>query len=178
MRAEETRPERTCSQEGSWFVCQVNPREEKRAKFFLELKTFKVYLPMMEAQRAIGATRIFVQRPLFPSYLFVRLNAEKEVPFVRWTKGVRNLLPESLHPVAVDDPVVESIQALGQRDGIIRRQPLRRSDKVRILSGPFKELLGVFDEWSSDQGRVRILLSLVTYQARVELHHSLVEKVA
>jgi len=61
---------------------------------------------------------------------------------------------------------------------VIRKKPLKKNDRVRIARGPMKDLLGIFDEWSSDRGRVRILLHFIKYQARVELHHSLVEKVA
>jgi hypothetical protein len=41
-----------------------------------------------------------------------------------------------------------------------------------------KDIIGVFDHWSSDQGRVKVLLNFINYQASVELHHSLIEKVA
>jgi transcription antitermination factor NusG len=57
-------------------------------------------------------------------------------------------------------------------------RPLQKNDNVRIARGPMKDVLGVFDHWSSDQGRVRVLLNFINYQASVELHHSLVEKVA
>jgi transcriptional antiterminator RfaH len=164
-------------EEKSWFVCQTNTREEKRAKYFLEEKGLEVHLPIMEAQKWQGVRRVIVQKPLFPNYLFVRFYQETDMPDVRWTRGVRKILPECLCPVSVDDQVVESIRALAQEDQIIRRQPLRRKDRVRIVSGPFKEIMGVFQEWTSDQGRIRILLQIVDCQMRLELHHTLVEKV-
>lgn len=161
-----------------WFVCQTKSRKEERARYFLERKGFEVYLPMMEAQRVIGHKTTLMPKPLFPNYLFVRFNQEEDVPLVQWTQGVRKILPESIHPGAIDDQVVESLRSLAQRDGIIRKQPLKKFDTVRILRGPLKEIMGIFEEWSSDKGRIRILLSFVNYQARVELHHSYVEKVA
>ena len=162
----------------SWFVCQTKSREEERARYFLEKKGFEVYLPLMEAHRTVGSRAIFIQKPLFPNYLFVRFNEASDLPHVRWTQGVLKILPEGPQPMALDDQVVESIRALAQKDGIIRRQPLRKSDTVRILRGPFKEFLGIFEEWTSDKGRVRILLRFVNYNVRLELHHTLVEKAA
>jgi hypothetical protein len=41
-----------------------------------------------------------------------------------------------------------------------------------------KDLLGIFDRWVSDSERVRVLLSLVGYRPAVEMHYSLLEKVA
>jgi hypothetical protein len=36
--------------------------------------------------------------------------------------------------------------------------------------------LGIFEYWTSEEGRVRVLLNFINYQASVELHHSFVEK--
>jgi len=161
-----------------WFVCQTNVREEDRARYYLEEKGFQVYLPMMEMERFVGCRNGLIRKPLFSNYLFVRFHEETEAPYVCWTRGLRKILPESSRPMAVDDQVVESIQLLAQRDGIIRKQALRKKDRVRILRGPFKDIMGIFEEWTSDAGRVRVLLRFVDYQARLELHHSLVEKVS
>jgi transcription antitermination factor NusG len=49
---------------------------------------------------------------------------------------------------------------------------------VRIKSGPLKDLSGIFERWVSDNERVRILLNLIGYQPAIEIHCSLVEKVA
>ncbi len=162
---------------GSWFVCQTKVREEARARYFLAEKGFEVYLPMMESQRMVGSKVILGQKPLFPNYLFARFsNDAADLYAVRWTKGVLKILPESVSPASVDDRVVESIMALSQEDGVVRQRTLKRNDRVKILSGPFKEVMGIFEEWTSDSGRVRILLQFVNYQARVELPYGLVEK--
>jgi transcriptional antiterminator RfaH len=162
----------------SWFVCQTHVREEDRARHYLEEKGFGVYVPMMEIQKTLGSRVALVRRPLFPSYLFVRFEKEEQIPFVRWTRGVRRILPESIHPILVEDRVVETFRVLEQRDGIIRKNAFVKNDRVRILRGPFKELSGIFEAWASDRGRVRVLLQFVNFQARIELHQSLLEKVA
>ena len=167
-----------CALGTSWFVCQSKPREEVRARYFLADKGFEVYLPMMEAQRIVGCRASWCHKPLFPSYLFVRFDEVDNLATVRWTKGIHKILPASTHPVAVDEEMISSIRSLAHRDGIIRKRPLRKNDRVRILQGPFKELIGIFEEWASDSGRVRILLEFVNYQARIELHHTLLDKVA
>lgn len=161
-----------------WFVVQANPREEERAQHFLEEKGFRTYLPRMETVTVRGFRSVTLHKPLFPGYLFCFFDLNESLVFVRWTKGVKKLLPESVSPVPVDPHVVDAIRSLEQRDGVIRKQPLQKNDKVRIARGPLKDVLGIFDHWSSDQGRVRVLLNFISYQASVELHHSLLEKVA
>ena len=164
--------------ESPWFVCQTNPREEKRARHYLEEKGFEVFLPMMVTSRAVGLKAVLFQRPLFPGYLFVRMNGCEDAAYVRWTQGIRKMLPDSLSPLALEDGVVESIRMLADKQGLVRRRPLRHRDRVRILAGPFKGLMGIFEHWASDQGRVAVLLEFVSYQARVELHCTQLEKVA
>jgi len=161
------------------FRPSPKPREEERALYFLEEKGFETYLPMMEVVSLRGFKNKTSEKPLFPGYLFCRFEKEDEsLAHVRWTRGVKKLLPESVNPIPVDNEVVKAIQSLQQKDGVIRQQPLQKHDSIRIARGPMKDILGVFDYWTSDQGRVKVLLNFINYQASVELHHSLIEKVA
>jgi transcription antitermination factor NusG len=52
------------------------------------------------------------------------------------------------------------------------------NDVIRIKTGPLKDLLGIFERWVSDSERVRVLLNLIGYQPSIELHYSMIEKVA
>ena len=161
-----------------WYVVQSKPREEERARYYLEDKGFATYLPMMEVVSLRGFKNVTTERALFPGYLFCRFNPDDSLAHVRWTRGVKKLLPESVHPISVENEVVEAIRGLQQKDGVIRQKPLQQNDRIRIARGPMKDILGVFDHWTSDSGRVKVLLNFINYQASVELHHSLVEKVA
>ena len=161
-----------------WYVVQSKPREEERALHFLKEKGFHTYLPRMEVVKVRKFKNVKSKQALFPGYLFCRFDKDENLGHVRWTQGVKKLLPESVSPMFVDDEIVQAIHSLEQEDGVIRQQPLQKNDQVRIARGPLKDLLGVFDHWSSDQGRIKVLLNFINYQASVELHHSLVEKVA
>jgi transcription antitermination factor NusG len=132
----------------------------------------------MEVEKVRGIKRITMGKPFFPSYLFCRFDPKESLSHVRWTQGVLKILPESVSPFPIPAEVVASIQSLEQKDGVIRKKPLRKSDRIYITRGPMKDILGIFDHWASDEGRVRVLLNFVHYQATVELHHSLVEKMA
>jgi transcriptional antiterminator RfaH len=162
-----------------WYVVQSKPREEERALHFLQEKGFHTYLPRMEVVRIRGFKNVKTEKPLFPGYLFCRFKkSDDNLAHVRWTQGVKKLLPESVSPMPVEDEIVDAIHSLEQHDGVIRQQPLEKHDKIRIARGPMKDILGIFDHWTSDQGRVKVLLNFINYQASVELHHSLVERVA
>ena len=161
-----------------WYVVQTKPRQEERAHYFLAEKGFEVYLPKMEVVTVRGHKRKLLEKPLFPNYIFSRFDQQESLAHVRWTKGVVKILPVSSRPQPVDNEIVRSVMRLAQKDGVIRKNSLKPKDKVRIVKGPFKDLLGIFEHWTSAQGRVRVLLNLINYQASVELHHSMLEKIA
>jgi len=159
-----------------WYVIQTKPREEDKAAFFLTQKGIEVYLPKIEVAIFHGGRSMYVLKPLFPRYLFARFIAQTEIDRVRWTKGVTKVLWESIKPTPISEAIIEAIKTLECADGIIRRRKFKKNDKIKIVRGPLKDIEGIFEQWTSDKGRVRVLLNLISYQARVELHHSLIEK--
>ena len=160
-----------------WYVVQSKPREEERAQHFLNEKNLQTYLPRMEVVTNRGSRSVIEEKPLFPGYLFCRFDPEESLAYVRWTKGVAKILPESVNPMPVSEGVVRAIRGIENKDGIIRKRPFEKNERIRIARGSMKHMLGIFDHWTSDQGRVRVLLNFVNYQASVELHHSLIERV-
>jgi transcriptional antiterminator RfaH len=161
----------------SWYVVQSKPREEERALHFLQKKGFQVYLPRMEIVKMRGFKNTKTQKPLFPGYLFCRFDIGENLSHVRWTQGVKKLLPESVNPISVENEVVKAIQSLEQKDGVIRKKPFAKNDRIRIARGPMKDVIGIFDHWTSNCGRVRVLLNFINYQASLNLHYSFIERV-
>ena len=118
-------------------------------------------------------------KPLFPNYIFGKLDLEQDFKLVRWARGVRKVLGFGGYPTPVAEEVVEIIKKRADGDGIMRKNyHFEPNDLVRIKTGPLKDLLGIFDRWVSDNERVRILLNLIGYQPAVEMHYSMIEKVA
>jgi len=74
---------------------------------------------------------------------------------------------------------VEIIKERTDTRGVVRvKGDYKPNDVVRVRTGPLKDLLGIFERWVSDSERVRILLNLIGYQPSIELHYSMIEKVA
>ena len=83
-----------------------------------------------------------------------------------------------------------SCYRLRRCDGVIRKNRYRwhcgeesrfrteRSGENPIGCFCWKDLLGVFERWTSECDRVKILLNLLGYQPSAELHFSMIEKVA
>ncbi len=164
----------------AWYVIQTKPKKEEDAKSYLSMKGLEIFNPLIE-NFVIRNGRINKEyKPLFPGYLFGKFDLFQDYSLVRWGRGVKKVL--SLgggHPTPLSEEVVEMVKRRTDSYGIVRRSyHFEANDTVRIKSGPLKDLLGIFERWVSDGERVRILLSLVGYQPEVELHYSMIEKVA
>ena len=116
-------------------------------------------------------------KPMFPSYFFARFQLSEELPYVRWTRGVKRILGSDDKPPVVEDEVVDFIKSRVNEKGVATvGRKLKPKDKVRLRSGPFKDLIGIFERVIDDVGRTEILLKMVRYQARIQLHESLLER--
>jgi transcriptional antiterminator RfaH len=117
--------------------------------------------------------------PLFPGYIFGKFVLDSDYSLVRWGRGVKKVLGLGGYPTAISEEVIEIIRRRADNTGIVRiHYQFKVNDMVRVKSGPLRDLAGMFERWMSDGERVRILLNLIGYQPAVEMHYSMIEKVA
>lgn len=162
-----------------WYVIQTKPKKEKEAESYLSPKGVEIFSPLLETFSFINGAMRQTVKPLFPNYIFGKFNLMENYPLVRWARGVRSVLGFGGYPVPLADEVIEVIRRRTDADGIVRRSHrFEANDPVRIVTGPMKDLVGIFERYVSDGERVRILLNLIGYQPSVEVHYSMIEKVA
>jgi transcriptional antiterminator RfaH len=161
-----------------WHIVQSKPQQADRVAAQLRGQLgVEVYNPQIEV-RAVraGQTRPLV-KPLFPNYLFARLDLPAEWKTVTFTRGAARVLGGWEDPRAVDDAVIAAIREQERRrDRLISYYRFRPREAVVVRSGPLKDLYGIFERYVDEGGRVRILLSLVGYAAAVELESEQVAK--
>ncbi len=156
-----------------WFLVHTLPRQEKHANMHLGMQGFRTYLP--QYLRTIRHARQLrtVRAPLFPSYLFVILDLERDRWLsVRSTVGVAHLVGSADRPLAVPRGIIESLIAHANEANLaLFGDCLQKGQKVRITSGPFTEFIGTLDRLD-DSGRVRVLLEMMGSEIRVSLKRS------
>ncbi len=163
----------------NWYVIQTKPKKEGEATSYLSNKGVEIFGPLIEAFTTKNARMTKELKPLFPGYIFGKFDLEQNYPLVRWAKGVKCVLGFGGYPVSISEEVVQIIKERTDGQGIVRvKQNFNPNDVVRIKTGPLKDLLGIFERWVSDNERVKILLNLIGYQPAVEMHYSMIEKVA
>jgi transcriptional antiterminator RfaH len=162
-----------------WFVVQTNPKEENLVSLVLSKQDIPIYQPFMEKFVFHARKKTLKQYPLFPNYIFVNIEpTEEEFHKIRWSRGVRRILIDNYQPIPIEEEFIASLQILQDNDTGIIKKPVEFApgDMVRIKSGPMKDLYGIFEEWGSDEGRVKILIQMVNNRAKVVMHSSLIEK--
>jgi transcriptional antiterminator RfaH len=155
----------------NWYLIYAKPHKELVAKDNLERQGYEVYLPMARIRRrrlGKGATRV---EPLFPRYLFIRLDTKTDnwSP-IRSTLGVSNLVKFGMHPSAVPAVLIDVLRERCNDDGVQDITPgeFKSGESVRVMEGPMMGLEGVFlAKTSSD--RVMVLLDIVGKHTRVNL---------
>lgn len=155
-----------------WYVVYTQANNERRAQLNLLRQGFDAYLPLLKKVRQHARRSETVLRPLFPRYLFVRLDLSKE----RWrsilsTYGVSQLVCNAAVPAPVPDGIVEAIQELGDGIGTVHPLRLRTSvagEPIRVESGVFAQQLAQVKELA-DHDRVTILTRMLGCDVTVKL---------
>jgi transcriptional antiterminator RfaH len=156
----------------AWFIARTKPQREAYAQENLELRRLEVFLPrVIEVDfenRSLGRRR---PAPLFPAYLFVRMNFPLDYYRVIWTPGVRDLVALGNGPIPVGEAVVEAIRCRCDPNGVVRLPPAPWSpgDRVEIPSGPFAGLLATVVAVMPRRRRIKLLIDFLAQQTPVEM---------
>jgi transcriptional antiterminator RfaH len=162
-----------------WYVIQTKPGNEERAKANLDNQGIETFLPLFETHQYSNGKIISGIKPLFPNYLFGKLDLELHYYKVKWTRGINKILGSGNLPTPVSEIVVQTIKDRSGADNIVKlEEELKNGDAVQVTSGPFKNLSGIFKKMISGKGRVKILLSLIGVDVPVQISKWQIKKVA
>jgi transcriptional antiterminator RfaH len=155
---------------GRWYVVQTQPNAEAKAVAHLKRQGFEIYLPRFLKRRRHARRIETIKAPLFPRYLFVRVDLRSQ-PWrcIQSTVGVSRLVCNGEEPAAVGDDIMDGLQAREGADGLIRLEPQRRfaeGEAVRVIEGALASCLGLY-EGMADGDRVAVLLDLLGRKVRV-----------
>lgn len=125
---------------GNWYAIYTKSRHEKLVHHTLMEREIQSFLPLRNVLSQWKDRRKYVQKPLFPGYLFIRAGYE-QLDLVNTTRGVAYILGNDIGPLAVPDEQVEAIWRLLESPLEIESWPLlKKGKRVRIISGPLKGL--------------------------------------
>jgi len=162
-----------------WYVVQTKPANEYRVRTNLINQEIDVFLPQYESCKYAVPISVRQIRPLFPNYLFAKLDLDTRYYRVKYTRGVSKILGNGGIPTPISENVIQKIRSRMGADNLVRMEDqLSEGDLVCVTSGPFKDLIGIFAKKMSDRGRVRVLLSMIGVDIPVQISRWQIKKVA
>jgi transcriptional antiterminator RfaH len=163
----------------SWYVIQAKAGNEHRAGINLSNQEIETFLPLYKSHQYHQGRMLQKIKPLFPNYLFAKLDLDLHYYKVKWTRGVSKILGFGNGPIPISEKVIETIKNRMGKDNLVKlEEEWKEGDIVQIASGLFKGLMGVFQKRMSDKGRVRILLSMIGVDVPVQISQWQLKKVA
>lgn len=153
-----------------WFAVRTQPRKERLALEHLARQNFEAFCPMWRGAHHKGRNLRQRLAPLFPSYVFVALDLERQ----RWrsingTIGCIGVVSFGPRPAALPFGFLETMRTASASDGeVCFSQELAIGDRVRVIGGTFDNLCGTLLGRSGAE-RVAILLDVLNRETRVEI---------
>lgn len=156
----------------NWYVVNTNPRCEELVSTLLKKEDIEVFLPRLNNNPQKS-------EPLFPGYLFIKLNSHHpDWSKINYLQGVRKLISFGGRPVPVAKKIVNLIgYGLEKRGYVIRKLNLLPGDRVRFNKGHLAGLEGKFTGETSGKERVKVLLETIYKQFTVEADAAMLSKV-
>lgn len=146
----------------AWYLIHTKPQQEDAALTNLNRQGYECYLPQMRIERIRRRKAEIATEPMFPRYLFVRLDSSAEGKSwspIRSTLGVRQLVHFGACPARVDDELVDLLR---QREQVMPTETMfRNGDSVVITDGPFAGIEAIYQTTDADR-RATILLEILS----------------
>jgi transcription antitermination factor NusG len=125
-----------------WYAVYTRSRQEKVVHRALEGAGMGSYLPLRRVLSRWKDRRQWVEKPLFPGYLFVKAPQER-LWTVRDLRGVVCVVGNGERPTPVPEVQVESVRRM--LEGTDRADPwpyMKEGMRVRVTAGPLIGLEG------------------------------------
>ena len=132
----------TTSATRAWYAVYTRARHEKAVDRLLQDKDVESFLPLHDILSRWKDRKVWVQKPLFPGYLFVHV-VEGGLGDVWRTRGVVHVVGDGESAVAVPDEQVEAVRQMIESPVKVDPWPYMRKGKVvRVKTGPLTGMEG------------------------------------
>jgi transcriptional antiterminator NusG len=170
----------------AWYIIHCYSGYEHKVRHNLEQRIesmgmqdfiFQVVVPTVEEIELKDGKRRTVERCLYPGYLMVQMKLSDDSWYVvRNTPGVTGFVGMGNNPTPLRAEAVQRILRRMESAAPEVRATFKRSQKVRIVEGPFADFIGVVDDIDEERTKVRVLVSFFGRETPVELDFLQVEK--
>lgn len=145
-----------------WYLAASKPRQEARAVKNLLNQGINAYSPIVNIEKIRASKKIVVTEAMFTGYVFVNLKPEDGLWHkVKSTRGIRDWVRFSNKVAQLPEGLVERfIEIASDPNHNDIKKYFVPGEPVRILSGPFQGMKGIYKA-SSGEERAMILIEFL-----------------
>lgn len=162
-----------------WYAVHTRSRFEHKVHAGISGKSIEVFLPKIQvmSRRKDRHKKILV--PLIPGYVFVHFGMEPETYWdIIKTTGVVRMVSFRGEPVPANDEEVASLMILDGTDRTVQnRAYINKGDRVMIMEGPLKGLVGFYLRRKGQSDKVVVSIDLLQRSLAVEIEDWALEKI-
>ena len=164
----------------NWYCVHTRPRKEDQVAFYLrETLGLDTYLPCLTIQKKFRRIRRVITNPLFPRYLFCRMEISTDYRAVRYAPEVIDVVKFGEDPAIVGESMIDDLKRwAAEAMNLLTLKPLLGpGDVVEVTEGPMQGLQAVILSQRNDQDRVAVLMSMLKYGAQMIISRSQLARV-
>lgn len=153
--------------------------EEKVAALGLQERITKILVPSEDVIEIKGGEKRVSTKKFYPGYILIEMDmAEDTWHLVKSTPKVTGFVGGATSPSPLSPEEIEAImhQMSGEKITPTLKVQFQKGDSVRIVDGPFNNFTGMVDEVNTEQGKLKVMVSIFGRQTPVELDFLQVEK--
>lgn len=160
--------------EPRWYAAYTSANHEKRVAEQLGARTIEHFLPTYASVRRWQDRRVILQLPLFPGYVFVRMELRNRLQVLR-IPGLAKLVGFGGMPTPLPQREIDVLRT-GLATGVSAEPHpyLTVGRRARIKHGPLAGLEGILVRWKGNW-RVVLSLDLINRSLVVDVHAAALE---
>lgn len=162
-----------------WYALHTRSHFEQKVYDGLCRKSLEGFFPRIQVMSRRRDRRKKILRPMIPGYVFVRsdLGPEEYRQIIR-TTGVVRIIGFDGKPVPAGEEEISSLMILDCTDRTVQnRAYMKRGDRVMIMDGPLKGLMGYYLRHKGLK-KVVVTVELLNRGLAVEVEDWALEKVS
>ena len=162
-----------------WYAIHTRSRFEQKVYEGLCGKSVEAFLPRVEVWSRRKDRRKKILVPILPGYVFVHFKMEPETYWhIIKTVGIVRMVGFEGKPVPANDEEIASLKILdGTNRTVQNRAYMKRGDRVMIMDGPLKGLIGFYIRHKGQSPKVVVSIELLKRSLSVEIEDWALEKI-
>lgn len=170
-----------------WYVVHTQSGHENRVAITLKTRVesmglinniYEILIPTQEKIKITKGKKTTIKEKLFPGYMLVRMIVSDDAWLaVRTTQGVTGFVGTADQPTPLPENEVKAITAFGEQSAPKFQSAYTVGEAIRIIEGPFNDLLGTVSAIDEAKGKVVVLVSIFGRETPVELDFLQVSKI-